>query len=316
MEPQLAQQIASQIASQITAVTGQPFVIESQQAVGGGCISQAMKVADSQRSFFVKVNQVNQLAMFEAERDGLQAMYDTGTIRVPQPLCCGVAVGSAYIVMEWLELSGSGGSGSGGSSSGGSGVSSGSAWKQMGEQLAAMHQVTSANKFEGKGFGWYRDNTIGATPQQNGWKDNWVEFWRDRRIGLQFELAYDRGGSFPRRDELMSSIPRLLAGHNPEPVLLHGDLWSGNAAISAAGEPVILDPATYYGDAETDLAMTELFGRFPAEFYQAYNRAKPIAPGYEQRKVLYNLYHILNHFNLFGGSYRSQANRMIDQILA
>ena len=119
----------------------------------------------------------------------------------------------------------------------------------------------------------------------------------------------------PRRDELMSAVPRLLQGHNPKPALLHGDLWSGNAAVNESGEPVILDPATYYGDSETDLAMTELFGRFPAAFYSAYDSVKAIPVGYEQRKVLYNLYHILNHFNLFGGSYSSQANRMIDQIL-
>lgn len=291
MQPQLAQQIATQI----TEVTGQPFAVEAQQAVSGGCINQAMKVSDSQRSFFVKTNQSHQLAMFEAERDGLHEMHKARTIRVPQPLCCGVASGSAFIVMEWLDLAGSG---------------SDQSWQQMGEQLAAMHQVTSE-----QGFGWHRDNTIGATAQQNGWKDSWVEFWRDRRIGPQFELAHDRGGSFPQRDELMGAIPRLLEGHQPEPALLHGDLWSGNAAITASGEPVILDPATYYGDSETDLAMTELFGRFPAAFYQAYDAAKPIAAGYRQRKTLYNLYHILNHFNLFGGSYSSQANQMMDQIL-
>lgn len=293
--PPLSDAIAQHIAQHITEITGEPFTIETQRSIGGGCINQAVRVSDPQRSFLVKTNQSSQLSMFEAERDGLKAMYDSQTIRVPQPLCCGASNSHAYIVMEWLDLAGQG---------------SRESWQRMGEQLAAMHQITSA-----KGFGWHRDNTIGATPQQNGWLENWVEFWRDRRLGPQFELAYEKGGTFPRRDELMSAIPRLLNNRTPQPALLHGDLWSGNAAITNAGEPVILDPATYYGDLEADLAMTELFGRFPAPFYQAYNAVTPIDAGYEQRKFLYNLYHILNHFNLFGGGYGAQANRMIDQVL-
>jgi fructosamine-3-kinase len=308
MPQPLSAALAEHIAEHITELTAQPFKAETQQSISGGCINQAVKVADQQRSFFVKTNQGKlpddrlsaQLAMFEAEYDGLKAMHNSHTLKVPQPLCCGVAngqaSGQAYIVMEWLDLAGKGAE---------------TSWQRMGEQLAAMHQVLST-----EGFGWHRNNTIGATPQQNGWLDNWVEFWRDRRLGPQFELAYDRGSHFPRRDELMSAIPRLLNDHHPLPALLHGDLWSGNAAITAAGEPVILDPATYYGDAETDLAMTELFGRFPAVFYRAYHAALPIDAGYHQRKVLYNLYHILNHFNLFGGSYAAQANRMINQVLA
>ncbi|MEM8503240.1 MAG: fructosamine kinase family protein [Cyanobacteria bacterium P01_D01_bin.1] len=291
----LSSSIAAQIAEQISKVTGAPFQIDTQQSVGGGCINQATKVSDQRRIFFVKTNRADQLAMFEAERDGLQAMYDSRSIRVPQPLCCGVADSVSYIVMEWIELGGRRNS---------------CAWRQMGEQLAAMHQAASS-----QGYGWHRDNTIGATPQQNQWSENWMEFWRDRRLGPQFSLAHDKGGHFPRRDELMNAIPKLLKGHSPTASLLHGDLWSGNAAITTAGEPVILDPATYYGDPEADLAMTELFGRFPSEFYQAYDAVLPIDNGYRQRKVFYNLYHILNHFNLFGGSYESQANRMIDQIL-
>jgi len=292
---QLGGAITQQIEQQIGQITGESFVIEQQQPVGGGCINQAVRLTGSDRTFFVKTNRASELAMFEAERDGLQEMYASRTIRVPQPLACGVCESEAYIVMEWLPLGNS---------------RSADSWQQMGQQLAQMHQVTSE-----QGFGWHRDNTIGATPQQNGWMDDWIGFWRDRRLGPQFSLAHSNGGKFPRRDELMNAIPRLLKGHTPTASLLHGDLWSGNAAITTAGEPVILDPATYYGDPEADLAMTELFGSFPASFYQAYNATSPIDSGYSQRKVLYNLYHIINHFNLFGGGYGSQANRMIDQIL-
>ncbi|MGB7087544.1 MAG: fructosamine kinase family protein [Phormidesmis sp.] len=295
MSKPLSDVVAQPIAEQISQLTGQLFQVTSGRSIGGGCINQAVSITDGQRTFFVKLNRASQLAMFEAEYDGLNEMYESHTIRVPQPLCTGVAGERAYIVTEYLALGGS---------------RSDSAWQRMGEQLAAMHQVTSD-----EGFGWHRDNTIGATPQKNGWGDDWSAFWRDRRLGPQFSLAYDRKGHFPRRDELMSAIPRLLKGHRPAPALLHGDLWSGNAAITEAGEPVILDPATYYGDSEADLAMTELFGRFPASFYQAYQKVKPLADGYRQRKTLYNLYHIINHFNLFGGSYASQANRMIDEIL-
>ncbi len=286
--------IAHRISEHIAQATGQSFQIKNQRSVGGGCINQAVAISDEQRTFFVKINRAHELAMFEAEFAGLTEMYESHTIRVPQPLCTGVADDAAYIVMEYLPLGGQ----------------SSVAWAHMGEQLAAMHRVVSA-----EGFGWHRDNTIGATLQKNGWGDNWADFWRDRRIGPQFSIAHGKGSHFPRRDELMSAIPRLLKGHYPAPALLHGDLWSGNAAVTDAGEPVILDPATYYGDPETDLAMTELFGRFPEPFYQAYDAVSPIATGYKHRKVLYNLYHILNHVNLFGGGYGAQANRMIDQIL-
>ncbi len=296
MSQPLNASLAQAIAEQIGQVTGRPFQSQVQRSIGGGCINQAVAIADQQRTFFVKTNRADRLTMFEAERDGLQAMYQSQTVRVPQPLCCGVAGDFSYIVTEWLDLGGSGPA---------------TAWQQLGKQLADMHQVTSAD-----GFGWHRDNTIGSTPQKNGWLTDWSAFWRDRRLGPQFELAYDRGGSFPRRDELMSAVPRLLAGHTPAAALLHGDLWSGNAAVTQSGEPVILDPATYYGDPEADLAMTELFGRFPSGFYQAYQTASQPREGYAKRKTLYNLYHILNHFNLFGGSYGDQANRMIAQILS
>jgi fructosamine-3-kinase len=166
-----------------------------------------------------------------------------------------------------------------------------------------------------KGFGWEQNNTIGSTPQLNNWTSDWVEFFAEYRIGYQFQLAQRRGGHFPQQEQLIAAIPKLL-NHQPQPSLVHGDLWGGNAAVTTSGEPVILDPATYIGDREVDLAMTELFGGFPAAFYRGYNEAWLLDDGYKQRKTLYNLYHILNHFNLFGGGYASQANRMIEQILS
>lgn len=284
----------SEIAEHITQASGQPFTIRNHRSVGGGSINQAYQVIDSDRSYFLKINRAVQIAMFEAEALGLKEIADTDTIRVPRPLCWGTANGSAYIVLDWLDFGGS----------------NRESWYRMGQDLAAMHRVTSD-----RGFGWRQDNTIGDTPQKNPWTPDWVTFYREHRLTFQFRLAQRRGGHFPRESELLVALPELLSGHHPAPSLVHGDLWSGNAAVTRGGEPVILDPATYYGDREVDIAMTELFGGFPAPFYEGYNAAYPLDAGYERRKILYNLYHIVNHFNLFGGGYGSQANRMIDQLL-
>ena len=140
-------------------------------------------------------------------------------------------------------------------------------------------------------------------------------FFAEHRIGYQLKLAKRRGGNFPDTTKVVEAVRQCLAHISPPPALVHGDLWSGNAAVTEEGEAAIFDPATYYGDREVDLAMTELFGRFPPAFYRGYNEVWPLDEGYKERKDLYNLYHILNHFNLFGGGYGSQANYTIQQIL-
>jgi fructosamine-3-kinase len=282
-----------QIAAQISQKTGKPFEAVAHRPIGGGSISQAYFVSNRRQSYFVKLNRAERLPMFEAEAQGLQKLWETQTIRVPQPICWGMGDNSAYLVLEWLEL----------------GNPNEIAWKSMGRNLATLHQVTSPN-----GFGWDINNTIGSTPQINTWSENWAEFFAQHRLGYQFQLARQRGAYFPRQSQLMAIIPKLLS-HALKPALVHGDLWSGNAAFMKSGEPLTFDPATYFGDREVDLAMTELFGGFPAEFYRSYNQAYPLDVGYKQRKTLYNLYHILNHYNLFGGNYEAQANRMIEQIV-
>ncbi|MCC5614093.1 fructosamine kinase family protein [Nostoc sp. CHAB 5836] len=284
----------TQIDAHISQVTGEKFQSQQRRSVGGGCINQGYAVSDGEITYFVKQNLASQVAMFEAEALGLQQMIATASIRVPKPICWGTAANSSYIVLEWLELGG------GDSNS----------WGEMGRKLAAMHKASSS-----QGFGWKINNTIGSTLQINTWTVDWVEFYVTHRLGYQFQLARRGGGNFPKQDKLLAAIPKLLADHQVQPSLVHGDLWGGNAGCTASGEPVIFDPATYFGDREVDIAMTELFGGFPAGFYKSYNQVFPLDAGYEQRKTLYNLYHILNHFNLFGGGYASQANRMIDQIL-
>lgn len=284
----------TQIARHITQTTEKPFEIEKSHPVSGGCINQGYAVSGNGLIYFVKINQANQEAMFAAEALGLKQIHATKTIRVPEPICWGIADKSSYLVLEWLEFGG------GDSQS----------WEKMGRNLAHLHQVSLSDR-----FGWHCNNTIGSTPQINTISNNWADFFAHQRIGYQLRLAKERGGNFPDEDQVIPAISEILSQHQPHPSLVHGDLWSGNAAITVDGEPVILDPATYWGDREVDLAMTELFGGFPAAFYRGYNDVFPLDAGYQKRKTLYNLYHILNHFNLFGGGYASQANRMLQEIL-
>ena len=183
----------------------------------------------------------------------------------------------------------------------------------LGRTLALVHSV------QGEFFGWRRDNYIGSTPQPNRRSPSWSDFWRDARLRPQLELGRKNKldtGLLTKGERLIEALPRLLSGHAPAPSLLHGDLWSGNAGFLAGGTPILFDPAAYWGDRETDLAMTELFGGFPPAFYSAYAEFAPPERGYGTRKNLYKLYHVLNHANLFGGSYPRQAERMIDQLLA
>jgi fructosamine-3-kinase len=283
-----------QIAQAITQATGTEYAIAKTTSVSGGCINQGYKVSGNHAEYFVKLNQASQVEMFAAEALGLKQIYATKTITVPKPICCGTVDNYSYIVLEWLDLA------SGNNQS----------WTAMGQQLATMHQTGI-----GQSFGWERNNTIGSTPQINTWMDNWADFFAQQRIGYQLKLAKQRGGSFPDLNQVVDAVRDRLASHQPEASILHGDLWSGNAAIATNRAPVILDPATYYGDRETDLAMTELFGGFPSAFYQGYNQTWQLNDNYSQRKSIYNLYHLLNHFNLFGGGYGSQALRIIEQII-
>ena len=182
-----------------------------------------------------------------------------------------------------------------------------------GEQLAKMHH------YHAEDFGWIIDNTIGSTQQRNKQNNDWISFWKDERLRFQLNLALHKGLSteiYEKGFKLSENLGAFFESYQPKASLLHGDLWSGNIAYDEKNQPVIFDPAVYYGDHETDLAMTELFGNFGKHFYDCYNEHYPIDSGYTTRKKLYNLYHILNHFNLFGGSYAIQSERMIDKLLS
>jgi protein-ribulosamine 3-kinase len=287
----------SSIAEQIAAETGRPFNVRRQRSVGGGCISSAAVLEGKEGQFFVKLNPNAGVEMFAAELAGLREIIDSHTVRAPAPICCGSTHGYAYLVLEYIAH----------------GKPNEHSMEQLGRDLARMHAVC------GEHYGWSRDNTIGSTPQINTACDNWTDFWRTRRLKFQLSLAADSGygGSLQRKGEaLLADLDVFFRNHTLAPALLHGDLWSGNYMIDEHGGAVIFDPAVYYGDREADLAMTELFGGFPGRFYHAYREAYPLDAGYPIRRTLYNLYHVLNHLNLFGGGYRRQAEGMIDTLLA
>lgn len=285
-----------QMCQQISEVLGRPFDPSQQQSVGGGCINSAFVLTDQESQLFVKTNRPEYMEMFAAEFDGLNEISKTGTIRVPEPICYGEVESHAYIAMEYLAI----GNGSG------SGV-------QLGQDLARLHQVQQEQ------YGWCRDNTIGSTQQVNDYESVWVSFWREKRLAFQLDLAASKGygGQLQKKGELLlGKLDSLFESYTPKASLLHGDLWSGNYAFDDKGTPVIFDPATYYGDREADIAMTELFGGFPRDFYQSYNEIFPLDVGYKTRKILYNLYHIINHLNMFGGGYLGQAQSMTEQLLS
>lgn len=284
------------IAAAISEASGQPFSPRPPVSVGGGCISSAFKLSDGAQHWFVKTNARSRLDMFAAEAAALNALADTATIFAPRALVCGQTDDAAYLVTEYVEF----------------GRPAAGGWAEAGALLAALHESTQP------AFGWHRPNTIGATPQQNDWNDDWIVFWRERRLGYQLALADRNGyaGKLKSQGEQLLDRFVVLIDHAPRPALLHGDLWSGNISFTADGAPVIYDPATYFGDREAELAMTELFGGFNRDFYDAYRACFPIDAGYAVRKTLYNLYHVLNHLNLFGGGYLSQAQRMIDSLLS
>jgi len=265
--------------------------------ISGGSINQAYRIDMGLKSFFVKLNQVQYISMFEAEAAGLQVLRKAASIRVPMVYVCACDKRSSWLVMEYISL-----------------VShSRTSEAVFARQLASMHS------YMGESFGWFRNNTIGSTAQINTQSKDWQSFYGEQRLGYQLELAKNNGFGTPlqyKGERLMADLHVFFSAYDVQPSLLHGDLWSGNYAVDSDGSPVIYDPAVYYGDHEADIAMTELFGGLSDDFYAAYDEVYPLDADYAVRKILYHLYHILNHANLFAGSYVRQAEYMMDQLLA
>jgi protein-ribulosamine 3-kinase len=285
------------IGAELERVTGLRCAPEPAERVAGGSINRCYRWLTGSGALFVKVAARADLPMLQAEADGLAELGRARALRVPRVHACGSGAAAAFLALEWLEA----------------GVADAACAARLGAGLAALHGVTAG------AFGWRRDNTIGSTAQANGTLASWPEFFRERRLRPQLALAVTNGfGPLlgERGERLLEATGALLAGHCPQASLLHGDLWGGNWLATADGEPAIFDPAVYFGDRETDLAMTQLFGGFAPAFHVAYAAAAPLPDGAGLRRELYNLYHVLNHANLFGGGYAQQARRMIDGLLA
>lgn len=272
--------------------------------VSGGCIHAAwqLELADGRR-VFCKTNQAAALPLLEAEADGLNALAAVAPagLRIPQPLACSVVAGRAVLLLSWLDLAPAAGAGG---------------WRQLGLALAVLHRQSLRVPQSQRRFGWHRGNFIGTTPQPNPWYDAWGPFFVEQRLGHQLALAAAAGQPFERTAALLERATQLLVAHAPDPVLVHGDLWSGNAAVLCDGRTAVFDPAIHRGDREVDLAMAQLFGGFPAAFFSGYEAEWPLPSDADSRRALYNLYHLLNHALLFGGGYRQQAQACIDRLIA
>lgn len=292
LEPTLAEAVEARLAEAgRERGTSRPIAF---RPAGGGCIhrSGVVELAGG-GTVFLKANSELPDDVFEREAEGLRALAESGCLRVPRDPLPGVAAdGTRFLVMEAIELTGSPGGDRRGF------------FEDFGRRFARLHRETP-----GERYGFAHDNYLGPTPQPNPRYDDWGSFFRDHRLGHQLRLARETGASDAELERLgerlLDRVPELVATADEPPVLLHGDLWSGNFGVAADGEPVVFDPAAYYGQREADLAMTRLFGGFDPRFYAAYEEEWPLPPGSEDRLALYELYHLLNHLNIFGGGYRS-----------
>lgn len=276
------------------------------QRQSGGSIHQSFRVENDRGAFFVKINKAEALENFQAEADNLQALatalkQERGNgkrlpvkAKIPTALAVGADEHTAFLLLPFIDLQ----------------EKSNAA---MGEALAVIHRQ------RGEFFGWPSDNFIGSTRQKNGRYQDWPRFWQEQRLAYQRQMLIadgQRGRFLDALEKLIADCPAFFQSYQPVASLLHGDLWAGNAAVTPEGQPVFFDPACYYGDRETDLAMTELFGGFSGDFYAAYRHTWPLDAGFAVRKTLYNLYHLLNHLLLFGGGYQRSVENALARLLA
>jgi fructosamine-3-kinase len=280
------------LAGSLSHHLGQAIDIEIAQPVGGGSINDAYRLETEAGRFFVKVNHADRFpSMFEAEADGLRRLRAAGALRVPEVIEHGEDHDDTFLLLEWIE----------------GGIKGPDFWEAFGRGLAQLHRNTQGR------FGLERDNYIGSLRQVNTPEADWQSFFIRHRLEPQVRMARDRkrveAGMAIRFERLFHRLDKLFPAEPP--ALLHGDLWSGNFLCDARGNPVLIDPAVYYGHREMDLAMTRLFGGFDDPFYAAYQADRPLEQGWEERVDLCNLYPLLVHVNLFGGGYVAQVEAVL-----
>lgn len=262
-----------------------------------GVLNQCFTCETDKGRFFVKCKHGDEaLAMYAAEATALELINSLDIIRVPVPSYYGYVKEECFLIIEYIELL----------------PHNNHSLTLLGEKLAALHQKATAEK-----FGFEMDNTIGTTPQLNGWSEDWVQFFCEKRLGYLLQLIEEQYQDLEMRllgDELLKLVPHFFEGLQITPSLLHGDLWSGNTGRDHSGQPVIFDPASYYGHHEADLSIARMFGGLGASFFDAYHAIIPKERGFEERSSLYQLYHYLNHYLLFGSSYRSSCLNIIRHI--
>ena len=291
------------LAHALTDIFGRGISLSHTERLSGGDINKAyaLSLSDGKR-IFMKANAKENAAFFTAEAAGLFAIASTGTIAVPQVLGAGTDdgehVGYSFLLLDYIA----------------SGEKSALYWETFARALAALHKADCTSFSSGKKFGFIENNFIGAAEQINTPSDSWVDFFRECRLAPQFKKA-SRYFDTAMNGKIVKLLDRL-ENFITEPAsssLLHGDLWSGNFMCASDGKAILIDPACYCGNREADIAMTELFGGFPRAFYDAYNDAFALEEGREERRDLYNLYHLLNHLNLFGGTYFSAVCDIVNE---
>jgi len=284
----------STIESAIESATQQSFSIKHKKSATGGDINDCYWISNYHQNYFVKLNDKNKLDNFESEAYALKQIQTTEQIACPHVITSGTTLDKSFLVLNYIPFN----------------TPQCDSWYQLGKQLALLHKTTTHGQ-----FGWQHDNYIGTTVQPNKWQSNWRSFFAEQRIGWQLQLLYEKSIKLGNIDHISQVCHDALLHHKVKPSLVHGDLWHGNMGFCNK-QPVIFDPACYYGDREVDVAMTELFGQLPDEFYQGYQDTFPLPTSYEKRKLVYNFYHILNHANLFGGVYIEQSKAALSRILS
>lgn len=280
------------ISEQISQQTGKDFICDDIREVSNGDSHRAYKISDGHSRFFIKLNSRMNLANFEAEAEGLAHLQQAQLFRIPKVICTGIVGEKSFLVLEHITMS----------------QGTAQSWFSFGEKLARLHRSQTQEM-----YGWQEDNFIGLTPQPNQWDKKWAHFFAEQRIGFMLQLLAEKGHILGDIDNAVQSVQKLLNGHAPAASMLHGDLWQGNTGFFKE-QPVMFDPAFYFGDREAELAMTELFSKFPQAFYDGYESVWPIEQDYAYRKSVYQLYHLLNHALMFGGTYLQSAQATIKNL--